>query len=187
MELQHFIAKIHVAGELGIEPEKVVDVFHRWVAQQSMPEMLVDVAELLHVPDGPGVIAVGHDADYALDHTGGVWGVLYRRKTTIDGNNADRIAQALQAAAHAGRLLEDEFKGDLKFSRTTFELIVNDRALAPNTTDTYAAAQPEIEAGLRSLLGHGDFTLERHDKEPRQRFGYTVTAAKPFEFAAVTA
>lgn len=187
MEIQYLVAKIHLDGSPGMDPAKVVDVFHHWVASQSMPEMLVDVAELLHVPKGPGVIAVGTDCDYALDHSNEVWGVLYRRKTPANGTNADRIAQALQSAAHAGRLLESEFADALKISRTKFELIINDRALAPNTADTYAKAKPEIEAGLRALLAHGDFTLEAHDQEPRQRFGYTVTSAQPFDLAAVTA
>jgi len=187
MEIQYLVAKIHLDGPPGIDPAQVVDVFHRWVAGQTMPEMLVDVAELLHVPQGPGVIAVGDDCDYALDHSNGIWGVLYRRKTPIEGTNADRIAQALQSAAHAGRLLETEFKGGLKLSRTNFELIINDRALAPNTKETYAAAKPEIEAGLRALLGHSEFSLMPHNQEPRQRFGYTVTSAKPFDLAVVTA
>jgi hypothetical protein len=188
MELQHLIAKIPVAGALGIDPAKVVDVMHTWVAGQTMPGViLVDVAELLHVPKGPGVIAVGHEADYAIDHTGGIWGVLYRQKVQRDGTNAERIAHVLREAAHAGALLEAAFPGALKFSRTSFELIVNDRGIAPNTAATYAAAEPEITAALKGLLGHGDFKLARHDQEPRQRFGVTVTSAKPFDLAPVAA
>ncbi len=80
MELQYLVAKIFVEGDLKIDPASVVNVFHRWVAQQSLPEMLVDVAELLHVPAGPGVVLVGVEADYALDHTAHRWGLLYRRK-----------------------------------------------------------------------------------------------------------
>ena len=188
MELQHLIAKIHVDGALGIDPAKVVDVFHTWVAGQTMDGvLLVDVAELLHVPKGPGVIAVGHEADYALDHTGGTWGVLYRRKTQQEGTNAERVASALREAARAGALLEEAFPVGLKFSRTTFELIINDRGIAPNTPETYAATEPEIAAALKSLLGHGDFNLTRHDQEPRRRFGVTVRLAKPFDLAPVTA
>ena len=82
MELQHLVVKIPVAGALAIDPAKVVDVMHQWVAGQTVPGvLLIDVAELLHVPKGPGVVAVGHEADYSLDHTGGLWGVQYRRKT----------------------------------------------------------------------------------------------------------
>ncbi len=185
MELQHLVVKIPVAGPLGIDPAKVVDVFHAWVAAQSIAGvLLIDVAELLHVPDGPGVVAVGVEADFALDHTGGTWGVLSRRKDVLPGNNAGRVEQAFEAATQAAAWLEEAFAGKLKFSRTEFELIINDRGIAPNTPETYAKAIPEIEAALRSLLGHGDFTLAHHDREPRQRFGVTVKSAKAFVLAA---
>jgi hypothetical protein len=188
MELQHLIVKIPVAGPLAIDPAKVVDVFHQWVAAQSVPGvLLVDVAELLHVPDGPGVVAVGHEADFALDHTGGTWGVLFRRKNTLSGTDADRIAEALASAGLAGSRLEAAFPGGLAFSRTEFELIVNDRGIAPNVPATYAEAVPTIEAALRSILGHGDFRLTRHDGEPRRRFGVSVASAREFAFAPAAA
>jgi len=181
MELQHLVVKIPVEGPLGIDPAKVVDVFHQWVAAQSVAGVvLVDVAELLHVPDGPGVLAVGVEADYALDHTGGLWGVLYRRKSVLSGTNSERVAQALEAAGQAAARLEEAFGGALKFSRTEFELIVNDRAIAPNTPESYAQGIPEIEAALKSLLGSGDFQLTRHDREPRERFGVGVKCGKAF-------
>jgi hypothetical protein len=188
MELQHLVAKIHVDGPLGIDPAKVVDIFHKWVATQSLPGvLLVDVAELLHVPKGPGVVAVGVEADYALENTGGIWGILSRRKNVLPGTNADRIAEALGGAAHVGMLLQEAFAGALKLSQSEFELIVNDRGIVPNTPQSYAAAVPEIEAALKKLLGHGEFKLTRHDKEPRQRFGVTVRSAKPLDLAKLAA
>jgi hypothetical protein len=186
MELQHLIAKIPVAGALGIDPAKIVDVMHMWVASQTMPGViLVDVAELLHVPKGPGVIAVGVEADYALDHTGGIWGIVYRQKSQRAGSNAGRVAHALREAARAGALLEQAFPAGLKFSRTVFELIINDRGIAPNTQETYAAAEPEIRAALRQLLGHENLEITRHDREARQRCGFTVRSATPFDLAPV--
>jgi hypothetical protein len=186
MELQHLIIKIPVDGPLGLDPAKIVDLFHEWVARQVIPGvLLIDVAELLHVPNGPGVIAVGLEADFALDHTGGVWGVLYRRKTTLSGANQDRIGQAIASAAQTALRLQKAFPGALKLSGAEFEIIVNDRGLAPNIAETYAVAIPEIEAGLRAVLGHGDFNLTRHDHERRQRFGVTVTSAQTFDLAVL--
>jgi hypothetical protein len=188
MELQHLIVKIPVEGPLGIDPAKVVDIFHQWVSAQSAPGvLLIDVAELLHVPDGPGVLAVGVEADYALDHTDGRWGALYRRKSTVPGTNLERVAQAFEAAGQAAVRLEEAFGGALKFSRTEFELIVNDRGLAPNTPESYAKGIPEIEAALKSLLGSGDFKLTRHDREPRERFGVGVKCGQAFGLAVAVA
>jgi len=186
MEFQHLIVKIPVEGRLGIDPAAVVDVFHKWVAAQSVPGvLLVDVAELLHVPKGPGVIAVGHEADYALDHSEGVWGLLYRRKTTLPGTNAERLAGAFEAALQAAVWLENAFPGALRFSRTEFELIINDRGIAPNIPATYAAAVPEMELFIRKLFGNSSFQFVRHDGDPRGRFGITAKGEKPFiPFAA---
>ena len=187
MELQHLVIKIPVAGALAIDPAKILDVMHQWVAAQSVPGvLLIDVAELLHVPNGPGVVAVGHEADFSLDYTGGIWGVQFRRKTMLPGTNADRIAEAMKSAAQTAGRLQAAFP-ELKLSTTAFELIVNDRGIAPNTPETYAAALPEIEAGLKSVLGHGDFKLTRHDQEPRQRFGVTVQSNRSFDVAALAA
>jgi hypothetical protein len=186
MELQHLIIKIPVDGPLGLDPTQSVDLFHQWVARQVMPGvLLIDVAELLHVPNGPGVIAVGLEADFALDHTGGAWGVLYRRKTILGDTNQDRIVQAIASAAQTALRLQAAFPGALNLSRTQFGLIINDRGLAPNIAETYAAAAPEIEAGLRAALGHGDFKLTRHDLDRRQRFGVTVKSAPPFELTVL--
>lgn len=180
MELQHLVAKIHVEGPLTIDPAQVVDVMHQWVAQQSMPGVaLVDVAELLHVPKGPGVIAVGYEADYALDHTDGIWGVLHRQKTQLPGTDNERVAHGLREAAQAAARLQEAFPA-LKLSRTSFELIINDRGIAPNTDATYAIVEPALRAALEHLLGHGEFTFTRHNREPRQRCGVTVTTARPF-------
>jgi len=186
MELQHLVIKIPVAGALAVDPAKTVDLFHQWVARQTVPGvLLIDVAELLHVPDGPGVIAVGYEADFALDHTGGIWGALYRRKTPLAGTNQERIAQAVASAAQTALRLQEAFPGALNFSRTEFELIVNDRGLAPNSAGTYATALPEIETSLRAVLGHANFKLTRHDRDLRQRFGVTVESAQPFYLAAL--
>lgn len=188
MDLQHFVAKVPVEGALAIDPAKVVDVFHKWVAGQTVPGVvLIDVAELLHVPNGPGVVAVGIEADFSFDHSDGVWGALYRRKNVLPGSNADRIAEALESVAQLVLRLQEAFPGTLKFSRTEFELIVNDRGVAPNTPQTYAAALPEIQNALKSVLGHGEFTLTKHDREPRKRFGVSVKSAKTFDLAALAA
>ncbi len=187
MLLQHINVKIPVEGDLNVDPGRFIEVFHRWVANQVVDgELLIDVADYQHVPAGPGVVLVGLESDYSIDQTDGRYGLRYNRKGLIDGTNAARFHQALTAAATACQLLETEFANDgpLKFSRKAFELFVNDRALAPNTPETFAACRPELESFLAKALGHRDFALE-HDTNPRRRFGVRVSLAKPIDFAAV--
>ena len=186
MELQHVNVKIPVEGELAVAPRLFIDVFHQWIREGVFDELLIDVADYRHVPAGPGVMLIGHEADYSLDNAGGRWGLRYNRKAPLAGTNEDRFAQALRSAAGACRLLETHFAADgpLAFSRREFELLINDRALAPNTPETWAACQPELSTCVKRMLGHGDFSLEQH-QDRRARFGVTVAAARPFDLMTI--
>ncbi len=193
MELQHVNVKIYADGDdtcggRSPDPARFIEVFHQWIREQVLDELLIDVADYRHVPAGPGVILIGHEGDYSMDNTDDRWGLRYNRKAPLKGTNENRFAQALRSAANACGLLEAEFAedGPLKFSRREFELFINDRALAPNTPETYAACRPGLESFLEKVLGHGEFSLE-HRSNPRSRFGVTVKVARPFDLAAISA
>lgn len=186
MEFQHLNVKIFLDGELPFDASRFINVFHTWIQDGAMPEMLIDVADYGHVPDGPGIMLIAHEADYSMDHTDGRWGMRYNRKAPLPGINQDRIRQALSAAANACRKLEETFasEGPLKFSRAEFEVFVNDRAIAPNNSETAAAFELELRASLKSILGHEEFSLRTHS-DRRRRVGAVVTLAKPLDLAAV--
>jgi len=189
MKLQHVNVKIFVDGDRAVDPSRLIEVFHDWIRESVLDELLVDVADYRHVPAGPGVVLVGHEADYALDHRGGRWGLLYNRKAAVEGANADRFAQALRSAARACELLETRFSAEepLRFSRREFELFINDRALAPNTPETLAACRGEMESFLAGAFGHDDFTIAHQDADPRRRFAVGIQLARPFELSALLA
>ncbi len=190
MNLQHVNLRIPVAGELTDDLEQFIGIFHRWIRETVLDELLIDVADYRHVPHGPGVMLIGHEADYSMDNAGGIPALLYNRKAQIDaGSNEDRLRDALRCAANACRLLESEDieGGPLKFSRTTFEIIINDRALAPNTAATFAACRPIFESFLNSALGHEDFELVHNIADSRRRFSVTVKTATPIDFAKIIA
>ncbi len=188
MDLQHVNVKIYVDGDLAVDPERFIEVFHLWIQGQSLPEMLIDVADYRHVPAGPGVLLIAHEADYSLDQTGNRYGLRYNRKAPTPGSNADRFRQAFRSAITACQLLEQHFAGsdELKFSRRELDLFINDRALAPNTTDTWADCQPELHAFFEGAFGHDAFTM-KHNDDPRSRFGVSVTLAQPFDPVTVLA
>ena len=183
MNLQHLVIKIPVEGEPSINWKKLIEVFHSWVAEQSMGEMMIDVADYRHVPKGPGVVLVGHEADYALDEGRGQQGLRYNCKAEQPGDNQQRVQQAFAAASSACARLEQALDG-LKFSRTEFQLTINDRAIAPNNDQTHAAVSAELPGILESILGAAPKEIQYH-RDPRELYGATIRTAQPFELAAV--
>jgi len=187
MELQHVNVKFFVDGELAVEPVRFIDIFHRWIQDDVMPGLLIDVADYRHVPEGPGVLLVGHEADYCMDCTHGRWGLRYNRKAPLDGTNEDRFAQALASAARACLQMNEDCAaaGGLAFAANELELFINDRAFAPNTAETWAAVEPELRAFFKDRLGHDDFSLTHH-ADPRARCGATLKTGQAFDLPSLT-
>src|SRR5262245_43094180 len=132
--MQHVNIKIF-ADRSDIQIGDAVAVFHQWIQDGVVPELVIDVADYKHVPDGPGVMLIGHEANYSLDETGGRLGLLYNRKAVVSGDAQAALRQAFDAATNATRLLEaaEPFAGKLHFNDGDIEIIVNDRLAAPNT------------------------------------------------------
>ncbi len=149
--MQHFRVKFFARPtppdfDLGA----AIPVFHRWIQKNALPETLIDVADYQHVPAGPGILLVSHDAYYGLDQSKHRLGLLYTRRTSMDGSTADRISQAIDSALRACNLLEGEpeFAGKLSFDRGSFEVSVNDRLMAPNNESGYLQLERELRASL---------------------------------------
>jgi hypothetical protein len=174
--VQHVNVKIF-AREADIDLADAIPVFHRWIQEGLREEMLVDVADYRHVPDGPGVLLVAHEAIYSLDLAEGRLGLLYNRKGALDGDAQANLRQAFAAALSACRLLEEEepFRGKLRFDPGDCEILINDRLIAPNTDESWQSFGPELERFFGALYGPGQFTLERRG-EPRDRFRVAVKA-----------
>lgn len=182
MELQHVNVKLFAAGEPALDLDRFVRIFHAWTAAQAMPEMLIDVADYSHVPAGPGVVLVGLEADYAWDQAQHRQGLLYNRKAYVAGENRDRFRQALHAAAQVGVKLEQELGGELTLSRQELQLLINDRACAPNTPETAALHLPQLQQFFAETLGHTAFELQV-EPDRRRRFGVQLRSAQPFDLA----
>jgi hypothetical protein len=172
-DIQHINLKIFVQDARAIDLADAVGVFHQWIRDSVCPEMLIDVADYRHVSAGPGVLLIGHEANYSLDNRENKLGLLYNRKAVLDGSFQSRLAQAHRAALEACDRLEQEnpFQGKLKFDRNALEVFINDRLLAPNNEETWRVLRPELE---RFFSG---FEIERSG-EPRDLFRVAVTKEK---------
>jgi len=188
IRLQHVNVKLLASEGAGVDLEPLIPIYHSWIRGRVFDELLLDVADYRHVPEGPGVVVIGHQANYSVDNTDGRLGVRYNRKAALDGANQDRLKQAARAALTAFQRLESEesLKGKLRFGGRDIEVFINDRALAPNSDATRAAARPEWEAFFRKLFGGAEYTLT-HETEPRRLFGVRAKTNKSFTLAELLA
>src|ERR1700730_17812936 len=109
MDAQRLQLKIFVEpGSAGaIDREAFIPVFHRWIKERLLPELLVDVANYAHVPEGPGVVLIGHGADYFMDQGEGRLGLLHNRKRA-GLPPAGRLIDLARRTLHAAVLLEQD-------------------------------------------------------------------------------
>ena len=130
-----------------------IGVFHRFIQEGSLPGLLVDVADYAHVPDGPGIVLIGHDVDYGLDLVGGHSGLLVLCKREGERGLAELFRSALGRAAAAARALESADEVSVAFGADRLELVIFDRLEAPNTAECAEAVTKELEAVARDALG----------------------------------
>ena len=153
----------------AVEAESLIPVFHRWIKDHVLPELVIDVANYGHVPEGPGVVLIGHGSDYFMDLGEGRLGLLYSRKRSGPAAG-ERLSDLVRRTLHAAALLEKEaaLGGKLKFATNELLYRVNDRLAAPNTDATFASVKPELEA-LGDQLFAGPFELAR-EGGPKELF-----------------
>lgn len=182
MNLQHINIKFYLKNPEAVNLADFAAVFNTWIQMQRLEELLVDVADYLHVHNGPGIMLIGHEADYSLDHRGGRLGLLYNRKEQLEGSTQEKLAQAVRAALTAAQILEKE--NNLKFDGSEVQMIVNDRLLVPNTAETFAALQPDLSSFFAKLYEGAEYTLT-HRNDPRERFTVTAKTDSHFEVDAL--
>jgi len=188
MELQHLNVKLLVKEPAEADLEPLIPVFQGWIESQALEGLLLDVADYRHVHAGPGVVLVGHEANYSVDHTDQRWGVRYNRKAVLNGSNQERLRQAMYAAATACAHLEREprLEGKIRFDGQEMEFFVNDRLLAPHSDATAEALRPEFDAFFEKLFRGGEYLLTSAG-DRRKPFGVSVKSSRPFSTADLLA
>jgi hypothetical protein len=178
MNVQHVNIKFYFENPEAVHLTDFGAVFNTWIQAQRLEELLIDVADYLHVHNGPGIMLIGHEADYSLDNRAGRLGLLYNRKEQLEGTTEDKLAQAARAALTVAQILEKE--NGLKFSGSEVQIIINDRLLVPNATETFEALEPEVKTFFDKLFDGAEFSLAHHN-DPRERFTVNVKTESNFD------
>lgn len=166
--------------------DRVVPVFHRWIQNRTVDGMLIDVADYAHVPQGPGVLLVAHEGNYAIDLEGGRPGLLYYRKQPIDGDLGQRLQAVTAIALRAAHCLQQEAELAVAVCGDAFQFIANDRLHAPNDAGTEAAFQPALDRLLDRMFDGSPRKLCRA-RDPRERFLVDVLAERGADAATLLA
>jgi hypothetical protein len=179
MDLHKFGIKFFTVDGDRLDILKLIPMYHRWIQQGALEDLLIDVADYSHVPGGPGVMLIAHEGNYALDETGRERGVLYYSKQQLADELPERFARVASKALKAAQLMsrDAELEGALKVPGNRLQFFANDRLVAPNTDAAYTELEPALQAFLERLYAGAPYTVTR-ETDPKERLSVRVQAEK---------
>jgi len=183
--LGKFCVKFYVSDPATLDLAEAIPIFHRWIQSKRVDGLLIDVADYRHVPDGPGVVLIGHEADYFLDQMEGPLGLLYNRKRENEGSNVYRLRRAMKSALTACRALEEEpdlAAKNFRFDGRRLRFIVNDRLLSSNGV---VAIRGDLDTVLRDLYPECSPQIETRTSDPRERYTLDVDSGAEVDIATL--
>lgn len=165
ISVKYFVEKPEVIDLSAIPP-----IFQRWIQEQALAGLFIDVADYKHVHEGPGVILIGHDTDIAMDMRAGRPGLLATRKRDMGGSLSEILTLLLQQGFIACRLLETGYapSGDIGFRADEVEITFLDRLRTPNRPASLAAIRGEVEDALGAIYPEATVDLGSVHDDPRQ-------------------
>lgn len=177
MSSKRIYVKYFVNEPAAVDLPEIVPIFHHWIQQKSVEGLLIDVADYKHVYQGPGIILIGHEGDYALDTTSGRAGFQYTFKREFADTLRDNIRTAFRLALQGANQLEVEpsLKGQVTFAATEAQLVLADALATPNTAEGYAAVAEDVYAVAAELYGE-DVVIAQVENDPREHLTIRVIA-----------
>jgi hypothetical protein len=151
--------------DLGV----LTPVFQRWIQQHSVEGLLIDVADYKHVHNGPGIVLIGHEADYSFDLRDGHPGLLYTRKRQMSGSLEEDLRLAFRLAADAARKLEAEKTlNGVRFDYSQVEIMFLDRLNTPNTPEAFESVRGSLRSLAAALFNTEIVQVESTANDPRK-------------------
>ena len=177
MDLQKLGIKLYLDPATAPSDASVlVPVFQVWLQKGALKGLWIDAVDYSHVPEGPGAVLVGHEANLSYERGSQGPCLFFARKTPMEGSLADRALLVLRGAVQAAGLLEKEnsLKPLLRFLASRLDLVVQDRLGAPNTDKTFQSMSADLEAFLGKIL-RGRKAVLRREADSQLPFAVHVT------------
>ena len=141
----------------AVSAKGIIPVFHKWIREQSIDELLIDVADYTHLPSGPNALLVGHEANLAIETGADCVGLCYIRKRNAPEKLAQNLVSGATTLLQAAQMLESDsdamLNGTFTFQTDKLVFSPNDRLLAPNTPDVAKALEKTLQTFAEQLHG----------------------------------
>lgn len=185
--MDRFCIKFLARPETNLDEAVLIPIFHEWIRLQKLKGTLIDVADYSHVPNGPGIMLITHEINYALDHANGEFGLQAQRKVGTEESLVDKIVDLARTTATFGTLLESDQRvtGKLSLEGRKFLYMSNDRLQAPNTEAGFTALKPELEAAAAQLYPGQSISISRLDTDPRDRLTVVVETEQSINLSSL--
>lgn len=189
MNLHRLRAKYFLQDGADPDLDALIPVFHRWIQEQVLDELMIDVADYKHVHHGPGILLIGHAADYALDLDQGRPGLVYHRKRDVPPILEEALRLVVERAVLGAHLLgtEDTLEGRFAFDPGTLEISFTDRLRAPNRHQTLDHLLEKVTAVLTDLYGTSSLEVAWVDDDVRMPLTLRATIPAAPDFATLVA
>ncbi|HBL11253.1 MAG TPA: hypothetical protein DD379_07570 [Cyanobacteria bacterium UBA11162] len=186
-DIERFCIKFLARPETNIDEVTFIEVFHEWIRLQKLKGTLIDVADYRHVPNGPGVMLITHEVNYAMEHSNGEFGLYAQRKLGQGETNKERILELAKATATFAALLESDSRvaGKLSLEGGKFYYMANDRLRAPNTEEAFAAIKPDLEAAAAELYPGQSVSIRRLENDSRDRLTAVIQVEKSVDISTL--
>ena len=175
MKLQKFGVKLFLDTNGSFDLKDFIPVFHNWIQDKVIYDhLLIDVADYSHIPDGPGIMLIAHEGHFSLDQESYKPGIMYMRKTDIDGDFKQRFVQVLTTTIQAANCLRNNnINKKINFINNSFRFIANDRLFANNTIENQTLYQDKIQNVLAEVYPESRVEYEDLSGE-NERLAFTV-------------
>ncbi len=165
-------AKIFVESGTSLTATQLIPVFHDWITNKVVDEMLIDVADYSHVLHGPALLLVALEADYVLDEGNGETGIRYIRKRALPATFAAAVTQVIGQAVHAAShiAVEPSLDPPAVFDATRIEIELLDKLNYPSTS---VGLEDALTVVIQAIFGD-NAALTAVQDDPRRPLRFSV-------------
>jgi hypothetical protein len=142
-------------GEVSVT--EVINLFHKWVKEQQPSQLLLDVADYSHVPDGPGILLVGFHEIIAFRINAPQPCFVVTQKSVLEGEASTILLKTLTNGCFYANEFVKALGDKLELDLENFQVGLNDRLLEnpkalEKLQETIGTLNNSIDLGWESSL-----------------------------------